>query len=133
VRWAVILGKALSILLEGRASEANPQFAASRLSVPLSLTGTLTKPTLRAASSPPSDRACRTPQGTTRKPEQVIRELAAAFPDRTSFTCLIIVRDQRVTHYRATATAEISILASRGKRATSTVARAGGALLKYVT
>ena len=44
-------------------------------------------------------------------------------------TCLIIVRYQRVTHYLATAIAEISILASRGKRATSTVARAGGAFL----
>jgi hypothetical protein len=35
VRWAALLGKARSILLEGRASQANPQFAASRLSVPL--------------------------------------------------------------------------------------------------
>jgi hypothetical protein len=32
--------------------------------------------------------------------------------------------------YGATAIAEISILASRGNRATSTVARAGGAFLK---
>jgi hypothetical protein len=34
--------------------------------------------------------------------------------------------------YGATAIAEISIFASRGKRATSTAARAGGAFLKYV-
>jgi len=34
--------------------------------------------------------------------------------------------------YGAIAIAEISIFASRGKRATSTAARAGGAFLKYV-
>ena len=34
--------------------------------------------------------------------------------------------------YGCTAIAEISIFTSRGKRATSTVARAGGALLKKV-
>ena len=33
-------------------------------------------------------------------------------------------------HYGCTATAEISIFTSRGRRATSIVARAGGALLK---
>jgi hypothetical protein len=35
-------------------------------------------------------------------------------------------------HYRCTAIAEISIFTSRGRRATSTVARAGGPLLKNV-
>ena len=38
----------------------------------------------------------------------------------------------KVTSYGTIAIAEISILASRGSRATSTVARAGGAFLKNV-
>ena len=52
-----------------------------------------------------------------------------SYPDRQ-------VRADRATasetHYLSAAIAEISIFTSRGSRATSTVARAGGALLKNV-
>jgi hypothetical protein len=81
----------------------------------------------RSQSDSCSPRPARTAIESLSRPSQQLRQLCDVDGDAPGYRLWALRK-----LYGATAIAEISIFASRGKRATSTAARAGGAFLKYV-